>query len=271
MRWLRDGSLFNSLKAASLTEEVEDSLRRLAVEAIDLYQVHWPEPDGDIEEGWETLARLREQGKIRWIGVSNFSVAQMKRAQRIAPVTSLQPPYSLLRRDIEVNILSFAVANDIGVINYSPMASGLLTGEMTAESIAALRADDWRRKHAQFAWPLLSRNLRLVEILREIGAAHNVSAGVVAVAWTLHRPAITGAIVGLRSVREVEEIAAALEFELSQDEYDRIGAFLSSLAWHWPRLLRLISPKSWVANLSEGDQKPVPGQPGTLRNAQSSE
>ena len=229
MRWQGDRSIYRSLKAGSLAEEIEASLRRLGVETIDLYQIHWPDPDPEIEEGWETLARFREQGKIRWIGVSNFSVEQMKRAQKIAPITSLQPPYSMLRRAIEAEILPFAQANGIGVINYSPMVSGLLTGKMTAERVASLPADDWRRKAVEFNEPRLSRNLRLVELLREIGSGHGVTPGVVAVAWTLHHPAITAAIVGGRSAKQVEETAAALSFRLTEDEYARINAFLAEL------------------------------------------
>src|SRR5580700_6001785 len=185
MRWHADGTIFHSLKAASLAEEVEGSLRRLQVEAIDLYQIHWPNPDSEIEEGWEALSRMREQGKLRWIGVSNFNVEQMKRAQKIAPITSLQPPYSMLRRAIEAEILPFTQAKGIGVINYSPMVSGLLTGKMTAERVAALPSDDWRKRAVEFNEPKLSRNLKLVELLREIGAGHGVAPGVVAVAWTL--------------------------------------------------------------------------------------
>ena len=173
-------------------------------------------------------ARLREQGKIRWIGVSNFSVAQMKRVQKIAPITSLQPPYSMLRRDIEKEILPFAQANGIGVINYSPMVSGLLSGAMTAERIAAFPADDWRRRAVEFNPPRLARNLRLVELLRQIGNGHKVSPGVVAVAWTLHHPAITGAIVGGRSSQQIDGLAPALTFRLNEEEYGRIGAFLDS-------------------------------------------
>jgi aryl-alcohol dehydrogenase-like predicted oxidoreductase len=229
MRWHADRSIYNSLKAASLAEEVEASLRRLGVDTIDLYQIHWPNPENEIEEGWTALARLREQGKLRWIGVSNFSVDQMKRAQKIAPITSLQPPYSMLRRAVEAEILPFAQANGIGVINYSPMVSGLLTGKMSAERVAAMPADDWRRKAIEFNEPRLSRNLRLVELQREIGNAHGVSPGVVAVAWTLHHPAITAAIVGGRNAKQVEETAAALSFRFSQDEYERIGKFLASI------------------------------------------
>ena len=226
MRWRKDRSIYNSLKADSLAEEVEASLARLKVETIDLYQIHRPDPESEIEEGWEALTRLREQGKLRWIGVSNFSVEQMKRAQKISPITSLQPPYSMLRRAVEVEILPFAQANGIGVINYSPMLSGMLAGKMSAERVAALPADDWRRRNVEFNEPRLSRNLRLVDLLREIGSGHSVSPGVVAVAWTLHHPAITAAIVGGRSAKQVEETAAALSFRLSEEEYARIGKSL---------------------------------------------
>ncbi|MGA3135013.1 MAG: aldo/keto reductase [Terracidiphilus sp.] len=228
MRWREDRSIYRSLKADSLAEELEGSLRRLGVETIDLYQIHWPDPEEEIEEGWEALARFREQGKIRWIGVSNFSAGQMKRAQKIAPITSLQPPYSMLRRTAEEEVLPFAEANGIGVINYSPMVSGLLTGKMTAERVAAFPADDWRRRAMEFHEPRLSRNLRLVELLREIGDGHGVNPGVVAVAWTLHHPAITAAIVGGRNGQQVEGLAPALDFRLSEDEYGRINGFLAS-------------------------------------------
>jgi aryl-alcohol dehydrogenase-like predicted oxidoreductase len=230
MRWHADRSIYRSLKAQSLAEELEGSLRRLGVETVDLYQVHWPNPETEIEEGWEALARFREQGKIRWVGVSNFNVEQMKQAQKIAPITSLQPPYSMLRRAIEHEVLPFAQANNIGVINYSPMVSGLLTGKMTAERVAALPADDWRKRAAEFNEPRLSRNLQLVELLREIGHGHNVSPGVVAVAWTLRNPAITAAIVGGRSAQQVEGVAPALDFRLTEDEYSRINAFLADSA-----------------------------------------
>ena len=229
MRWRDDHSIYNSLKADSLAEEVEASLRRLRADTIDLYQVHWPNPDDEIEEGWAALARMREQGKLRWIGVSNFSVEQMKRALKIAPITSLQPPYSMLRRAVEAEILPFAQANGIGVINYSPMVSGLLTGKMTAARAAALPADDWRRRNVEFNEPNLSRNLRLVELLREIGNGHGVSPGVVAVAWTLRNPAITAAIVGGRSAKQVEDMAPALRFRLSQEEYETVDRFLDTI------------------------------------------
>jgi aryl-alcohol dehydrogenase-like predicted oxidoreductase len=227
MRWNDDRTIHRSLKAASLAEELENSLRRLDVDAIDLYQIHWPDPDPEIEEGWETLARFREQGKVRWIGVSNFSVEQMERARKIAPITSLQPPYSMLRRAIEEKILPYTQAHGVGVINYSPMVSGLLTGKMTPERVANLPSDDWRRRAVEFNEPRLTRNMRLVEVLREIGAGHGVSPGVVAVAWTLHNPAVTAAIVGGRSGEQVDGVAPALEFRLKDEEFARINAFLA--------------------------------------------
>lgn len=230
LRWNTDRSIYNSIKADSVRYELENSLRRLGVETIDLYQIHWPNPDPEIEEGWEELARLKEQGKIRWIGVSNFNVEQMKRAQKIAPITSLQPPYSMLRRAIEQEVLPFVQQNGIGVINYSPMVSGLLTGKMTAERVAAMPADDWRRTSVEFNEPRLSKNLQLVELLREIGAGRGVGPGVAAVAWTLRHPAITAAIVGGRSGRQVEELAPALQFRLTDEEYARINAFLVQIA-----------------------------------------
>jgi aryl-alcohol dehydrogenase-like predicted oxidoreductase len=228
LRWGADRKIYNALKTASVAEELEASLRRLNVETIDLYQIHWPNPEGEIEEGWEALSRLKKQGKVRWIGVSNFSAAQMERIQKIAPITSLQPPYSMLRRAIEETVLPFTQANGIGVINYSPMLSGLLAGKMTAERAAALPEDDWRRNNVEFKEPRLSRNMRLVDLLREIGSGHGVTPGVVAVAWTLHHPAITAAIVGGRSARQVEELAPALEFRLAEDEFARINAFLAA-------------------------------------------
>jgi aryl-alcohol dehydrogenase-like predicted oxidoreductase len=228
MRWNADRSIYRALKANSLREELEGSLQRLGVDTIDLYQIHWPNPEDEIEEAWETLVRFREEGKVRWIGVSNFSVAQMKRAQKIAPITSLQPPYSMLRRAIEKEVLPFAQEHGIGVINYSPMLSGLLTGKLTRERVAAFPADDWRKRSAEFTEPRLSRNLKVVEMLRQIGDRHGVSPGVVAVAWTLHHPAITAAIVGGRSAEQVEGLAPALSFRLEEEEFEQINGFLAS-------------------------------------------
>jgi len=226
MRWGSDRQIYRSLKAASIEEELENSLRRLDVDTIDLYQVHWPDPDAEIEEGWEALAKLQQQGKVRYLGVSNFSVEQMKRAQKIAPITSLQPPYSLLNRNIEAQVLPYCLENDIGVINYSPMVSGLLTGKMTAERIAQMPADDWRKRSANFKEPKLSRNLKLVEILREIGNRHGVQPGVIAIAWTLRHPAITAAIVGARRPDQVDGVLPAATFRLSDQDAERLESFL---------------------------------------------
>jgi aryl-alcohol dehydrogenase-like predicted oxidoreductase len=220
--WDEKGTIGHSLKAESIRREVEASLRRLQLDVIDLYQIHWPEPDADIEEGWEEMRRLQEQGKVRYIGVSNFNASQMRRAQKIAPITSLQPKYSLLAREIEESILPFAAENNIGVIVYSPMYSGLLSGAMTRERIGSFASDDWRKRNANFQEPLLSRNLRLACLLRDIGSRHGRTAGEVAIAWTLHNPAVTGAIVGVRKRSQVDGIIGAGDFQLSNAELSEI-------------------------------------------------
>ncbi|MBO0796531.1 MAG: aldo/keto reductase, partial [Ktedonobacteraceae bacterium] len=224
--WNERRETSNSLKADSLRREVEGSLKRLGIEAIDLYQVHWPIPDDDIEEGWETLAKLQRQGKVRYIGVSNFNVEQMRRAQKIAPISSLQPPYSLIHPEVQEEILPFCERNNIGVIVYSPMASGLLSGGMNRDRVRNFARDDWRRNSQDFQEPRLSRNLELAKLLSDIGFPYNVPAGVVAIAWTLNNPAVTGAIVGLRSVEQLEEILPAAEFHLTERELAQIDKFL---------------------------------------------
>jgi aryl-alcohol dehydrogenase-like predicted oxidoreductase len=220
------------LKADSVRRECEASLRRLRVDAIDLYQIHWPKPAEDVEEGWETLARLQEEGKVRWIGVSNFDVAQMRRARAIVPIASLQPPYSLVRRQIEDAILPYCSRQNIGVIAYSPMASGLLTGAMTRERVAALPADDWRRKSPDYLEPLLSRNLRLVRLLHAIGRSHGRSPAEVAVAWVLRHPVVTGAIVGARRPGQMAGVVGAADFRLSPKDVGEIAAFFAKEAAH---------------------------------------
>jgi aryl-alcohol dehydrogenase-like predicted oxidoreductase len=226
MVWDDKREITNNLK--QIRREVEDSLRRLQVEAIDLYQIHWPKPDEDIEEGWTAMADLKREGKVRWIGVSNFNVAQMERALKIAPITSLQPPYSMLNRAVEAEILPFCKKNKIGVINYAPMHSGLLTGAMTKERVANFPKDDFRRNAKNYQEPLLSRNLAVADFLKTIGARHSVSAGVVAIAWTLHNPAITAAIVGSRSASQVDGVFPASTFRLSETEYSEINTFLAA-------------------------------------------
>jgi aryl-alcohol dehydrogenase-like predicted oxidoreductase len=225
--WDEHGNVRGGLGADSIRREIEDSLRRLATDVIDLYQIHWPpNPDSpQLEEGWSTLADLMRQGKVRWIGVSNFDVKQLRRAQAIAPVTSLQSPYSLIHREVERETLPYCLREGIGVIVYSPMASGLLTGAMTRERAAKLPKDDWRRASSNFNEPKLSRNLALVERLREIGTRHGRSPGEVAIAWTLHNPAVTGAIVGARNASQAEGVMRAAELRLSDTELDEIESF----------------------------------------------
>jgi aryl-alcohol dehydrogenase-like predicted oxidoreductase len=228
--WDDQGRIGASLKASSIRRECEASLRRLKCDVIDLYQIHWPEPEEDIEEGWTELARLQKEGKARYIGVSNFSVSQMKRAEAIAAVTSLQPPYSMVTREIEKGILSYTRQSKIGVIVYSPMSAGLLTGKMTKERVARFSSEDWRRNLPNFQEPLLSRNLELVEFLRELGRRHGRSPGELAIAWTLSNPAVTGAIVGFRNVKQIEGIVGAATFRLSTVELDEIGERLRARA-----------------------------------------
>ncbi len=232
LRWDAKGHAQKVLSAGSIRGEVEDSLHRLSIDVIDLYQIHWP-PDPDspaLEEGWSTLAALQREGKVRWIGVSNFSVQQIKRAQAIAPITSLQPPYSLIHREIEEDVLPYCLHKGIGVIVYSPMASGLLTGAMTRERAARLPQDDWRKGHPDFTEPNLSRNLALVERLREIAKRHNRSAGEVAIAWALHHPAVTGAIVGARNARQAEGVMRAGDLRLNDKEVNEIEDFFADTA-----------------------------------------
>jgi aryl-alcohol dehydrogenase-like predicted oxidoreductase len=224
MVWNERKEITNSLK--SIRQECDASLRRLNVDVIDLYQIHWPKPDEEVDAAWTTMADLQREGKVRWIGVCNFSVAQMERALKIAPITSLQPPYSMINRSVEAEILPFCAKHNIGVINYSPMHSGLLTGAMTKERVAAFPANDFRRNAKNYQEPHLTRNLAIADLLKKIAAQHEVAAGVVAIAWTLHNPAVTAAIVGGRSPKQVEGTFPAASFRLSEAEYTEIGLFL---------------------------------------------
>jgi len=211
-----------SLRRDSLRREVEGSLSRLGVDVIDLYQIHWPIPDDEIEEGWTTLAELKVEGLVRHIGVSNFDVAQLRRAQAIAPVETLQPPYSLVDREVEREILPFAEREEIGVIVYSPMGSGMLTGTMTRERIASLPEDDWRKRSPGFQEPELTRRLELVSRLEAVAERLGASPGAVAVAWTLRNPAVDGAIVGFRRPHQVDPILPAAELALSDQDVAEI-------------------------------------------------
>jgi aryl-alcohol dehydrogenase-like predicted oxidoreductase len=220
LRWDKQGNVHNNLQAKSIRQECEDSLRRLNVDRIDLYQIHWP--TSDLEEGWTEMARLQEEGKVRWIGVSNFDANQLRRAEKIAPVTSLQPPYSLIRREIESEILPYCYSHGIGVIVYSPMASGLLTGAMTRGRVAKLPDSDWRSRDPEFRESKLSQNLALVERLREVGEKYHRPPGQVAVAWVLRNPAVTAAIVGARNAQQVEKNVGAVDLQLSDADVAEI-------------------------------------------------
>jgi aryl-alcohol dehydrogenase-like predicted oxidoreductase len=220
LRWDEQGYVHRSLQAQSIRRECEESLRRLKVDAIDLYQIHWPTED--LAEGWGAMAQLQKEGKVRWIGVSNFDVDELRRAEAIAPITSLQPPYSLVRREVEREILPYCRSGGIGTIVYSPMASGLLTGAMTRERAASLPNSDWRSRDLEFHEPKLSQNLALVERLRKVGERYGRPPGQVAIAWTLQNPAVTGAIVGARNARQVEGIVGATDLSLTDGEIDEI-------------------------------------------------
>ena len=218
--WDNEKNIILSHDPGSIRKECENSLKRLNVPAIDLYQIHWPPRNNDdkIEPAWEMMAKLKEEGKVRWIGVSNFNVSHLKRAQTIAPVTSLQPPYNLINRKIEPEILPFCKENNIGVIVYSPMSSGLLTGAFSKERAANLSEDDWRSKSANFLEPKLTKNLELAEKLKSVGKKYNRNAGEIAIAWTLKNPAVTAAIVGARNPNQVNGVMNAAEVKLSQQD-----------------------------------------------------
>jgi aryl-alcohol dehydrogenase-like predicted oxidoreductase len=216
------GLVRHSLKRDSILREAEASLQRLGVDAIDLYQIHWPIPEEDLEEGWSAFMELKEQGLVRHIGVSNFDVAQLQRIQKVAPVETLQPPYSLIAREIEDEILPFTEREGIGVIAYSPMGSGLLTGAMTRERIEHLPEDDWRKHSERFQEPALSKHLALVERLKTVAEGHDTTPGAIAVAWTLRNPAVDAAITGFRRSDQVAPILVAADLELSEHDIDSI-------------------------------------------------
>ena len=214
------GYVHRNLKATSIRRECENSLRRLKVNAIDLYQIH--QPTEDLEEGWAEMARLQKEGKVRWIGASNFDADQLQQAEKIAPITSLQPPYSLIRREIEQKILPYCYSHELGVIVYSPMQSGLLTGAMTRERVAKLPDSDWRSRDPEFREPKLSKNLALVERLREVGEKYHRPPNQVAIAWVLRNRAVTAAIVGARNAQQVERNVGAADLDLTDDDVAQI-------------------------------------------------
>jgi aryl-alcohol dehydrogenase-like predicted oxidoreductase len=225
--WDDNRQIGKRLTADSVRAECEASLKRLKVERIDLYQIHWPEPDEQIEEGWATLEKLQTEGKVRWIGVSNFSVAQMERASKIAPIASLQPNYSLLMPGVQDEVLPYCGKKDIGVIAYSPMGSGMLTGTMTRARIASLPQDDWRRNNRHYNEPLLTRSMKLVELVNEIAASHGRTPGEVALAWVLRLSTVTGAIVGVRRPGQLRELVGAADLHLTLDDDSKLARFLA--------------------------------------------
>ena len=225
--WDEKRKIFNSLKKDSIRSEVEASLKRLRVDVIDLYQIHHPSPDEEIEEGWDTIAMLIKEGKIRYGGVSNFSIEQLKRIQPIHPVASLQPPYSMLEREVEDELLSYCEKNNIGVICYSPMQRGLLSGKFSKERVQNLPKDDHRRKNIQFQEPQLSKNLKLVESLKPIAAKNNITLAQLVLAWVLRRKEVTAAIAGARSQSQIQETAAARDVKLTRDDIGVIEELLS--------------------------------------------
>ena len=215
-----------SLRAKSIRQEVEASLKRLCIEVIDLYQIHWPEPDEEIEEGWDTMAQLVREGKVRYVGVSNFNLEQLKRAQAIHPITSLQPPYSMFRREIEEEIIGYCNTNHIGIIAYSPMQAGLLTGKFTRERALSLPDSDWRSKHSFFIEPQLSVNLETIERLKQIAIEENVSLSQLSLAWVLRNKEMTSAIVGARNPEQIQETAKAGELRLRKINIEAIEKVL---------------------------------------------
>jgi aryl-alcohol dehydrogenase-like predicted oxidoreductase len=230
LRWDENRKVYQDHSAASIRKECEDSLRRLQTDIIDLYQMHWPPKDNgpELEEAWRAMSELKTEGKVRWIGVSNFDPSQMERAAKIAPVTSNQPPYNVIRRKIEEENLPYCLKHGIGVISYAPMASGLLTGAMTRERAASLSPDDFRSRNPEFKEPKLSKNIEVVERLRKVGARHGRGPGEVAIAWVLGHPAITGAIVGARNAKQAEGVMSAGELKLTAEEIAEIEGAASA-------------------------------------------
>ena len=231
LRWNANRKVYQEFSPASIRQECEDSLRRLQLDAIDLYQMHWPPQDNGskLEEAWTAMAALQKEGKVRWIGVSNFNADQIRRAQGIAPVTSLQPPYSILRRKVE-ETLPFCQEQGIGVISYAPMASGLLTGAMTRDRAASLAPDDFRSRNPEFREPRLSKNLELVDRLRAVGQQYGRGPAQVAIAWVLRHPAVTGAIVGARNAKQVEGIVGAADLNLSAGDLTQIEGAVAAMS-----------------------------------------
>ncbi len=225
--WNEKKQKINCLKRQSVRDECHASLKRLGVETIDLYQIHWPDPDEDMEEAWEEMTRLKDEGKTRYIGVSNFNVEQIKRAEKIHPVASLQPPYSMLHREVEDELLEYCADNNIGVLAYSPMQRGLLTGKFSAERLASLPQDDHRRRSSDFREPQFSATIELVESLKKIAERNGKTCAQLALSWVLRRPEVTAAIAGARRPDQIKETAPASDWNLSQEDIEEIEQLLA--------------------------------------------
>jgi aryl-alcohol dehydrogenase-like predicted oxidoreductase len=224
--WNEKKEKVSCLKKESIRQECHASLKRLGVETIDLYQMHWPDPDEDIEEGWEEMAKLVREGKVRFIGVSNYTLEQIKRVQKIYPVASLQPPYSMIHREVEDELLGYCALNNIGIVAYSPMQRGLLTGKFSQERLAALAIDDHRRRNPDFQEPQFTATLQLVEKLRPIAERNGRTLAQLAIMWVLRRPEVTAAIVGARRPEQIVETAPASDWTLSQEDIEEIERLL---------------------------------------------
>jgi len=225
--WNEKKEKVSCLKRESIRQECHASLKRLGVKVIDLYQMHWPDPDQDVEEAWEEMARLCEEGKVRYLGVSNFNLDQIKRVRKIHPVASLQPPYSMLHREVEDELLDYCAQNDIGVIAYSPMQRGLLTGRFNQARLAGLALDDHRRRNSDFQEPQFSATLELVEGLRKIAERNGRTCAQLAISWVLRRPEVTAAIAGARRPDQIIETVPAADWELSKKNIEKIEELLA--------------------------------------------
>ena len=225
--WDENHERITRLKAESVRAECHDSLKRLGIDTIDLYQIHFYEPDEDIEEAWTEMAKLVEEGKVRYIGVSNFSVEQIKRIQKIHPVASLQPPYSMLHREVEDELLSYCGQNNIGVIVYSPMQRGLLAGKFNPERLANLPEGDHRKTNPDFQQPQFGATLELVEQLKKIAERHAGTPSQLVISWVLRRSEVTAAIVGARKPAQITETAAASDYILSPEDIEEIEKLLA--------------------------------------------
>lgn len=225
--WNNKREKVSCLKSKSIREECHASLKRIGVEVIDLYQMHWPEPEEDVEQAWEEMARLAEEGKVRYLGVSNFNIEQIKRIQKIAPMASLQPPYSMLHREVEDELLDYCAKNNIGIVVYSPMQRGLLTGKFSQERLAGLPVDDHRRRMPEFQEPQFSTTLQLVDKLLPIAKRNGRTLAQLAISWVLRRSEVTAAIVGARRPEQIVETAAASNWTLSQEDIEEIEQLLT--------------------------------------------